>query len=115
VVLGLVRDLLGQLAARHLRHADLLDHHRAAGDGDRDVLLAQPQSPPQGANCLGDRPLIHDRPVDDRLRQEGLHAEGLELQPALVAANLDGLDAARPDVEPHTVLPHSLPASRREA
>jgi hypothetical protein len=93
VVVDQKRELVFELGLGHGRQNDLLDDDRVPGDGDRYVFLAQPQSPPQVADRVDDGRLVHNRAVDDGLRHEPDHVEGLELIASLAPLELDSLDA----------------------
>ena len=77
VMLGFGLDVVGQFIRPHGRHGDFFNNNRVAGDGDGDFFLFELESAPQLLDGIHHRALIHNRSVDDGLRQQRLHTKRL--------------------------------------
>ena len=101
VLLGLPADHLTGVGFLHPIHLDLLDDHVVATHRRDDLLALQACFCHEVPDRLGDHAGIHHLALHDRVRKEGAHQSQQDFGAIPGVVDLDELDVAAPDVEPH--------------
>jgi hypothetical protein len=104
VLLGLPRDLLGELGLRHDGDGDLADDDALPVDADGNVTRGNALRGPDRREGVDDGRAVHDVAVDDGLRGQRRDAVANHRETFASLAELHDLDRARADVDADEVL-----------
>jgi len=104
VLLHLPLDRLFQFLGGCRGQNHFLDDHGMSGQRGGDLLLFHLELAQRCLDPLDHRDVVHDGPVHDRVRRQGVHPELLHAELHSHRLDMSELDGTRPDVQPDQLL-----------